>query len=64
MKKIVKFSRQIETLNARYALGYEETLDFNHGYISALRCNKIISRKDSLTLMKRFSDFNEDLCEP
>lgn len=62
MKKIVKFSRQIETLNARYAKGYEGTLDFNHGYISGLRYNKIISRKDSLTLMKVYANHKNENC--
>ena len=58
MKKIVKFARQIETLNARYAKGYEGTLDFNFGYIRALRTNKLISTKEANALLKVYSNTN------
>jgi hypothetical protein len=56
MKKIVKFARQIETLNVRYAKGYEGTLDFNFGYICALRRNKSLSKKDVNTLLRVYAN--------
>lgn len=56
MKNLAKFSRQLETLNARYAKGYEGTLDFNFGYISALHYNKLISLKESNLLLKVYAN--------
>ena len=62
MKKIVKFARQIETLNARYAKGHEGTLDFNFGYICALRRNKSVSKKDANVLLKVYANHENEDC--
>jgi hypothetical protein len=62
MKKIVKFARQIEILNARYAKGYDGTLDFNFGYICALRTNKLVSTKEANVLLKVYSNEDNDDC--
>lgn len=49
-------SKQIETLNARYALGYEGNLVFNMGYIMALKDNKLVSNRDVRCLRTVYSN--------
>jgi hypothetical protein len=60
--KIVDVSKKIETLNARHALGYESTLDFNHGFITALKINKLISVKDANALIKVYASVENGDC--
>ena len=58
---IVEVDKQIQTVNARYAKGYEGTLDFNFGYITALKAHKLISARDyENLLLVHASPKNED----
>jgi hypothetical protein len=53
--RIVKYRDQIEDMNKRKALGYENTLDFNFGYIACLFRNKLITRSEYNKLIKVFA---------
>ncbi|MBV6514304.1 MAG: hypothetical protein FMNOHCHN_03910 [Ignavibacteriaceae bacterium] len=53
-----KYHQQILRHNRSKYLGYESTLDFNYGYISALLSNKLISRKEYNKLLKELADAN------
>ena len=54
------FEKQIKGQNQRKALGYEDTLAFNFGYISCLFTNKIISKLEYNLLLKQFSYESEN----
>ena len=56
---IIAIKRAIEKTNSRLALGYEATLDFNHGYLYALFQNKMISKKEYDALIKVYSNYED-----
>ena len=53
--KIHKYCKQIILYNNRLALGYENMLSFNYGYIKSLFCNKLISRAEYNKLIKVYA---------
>ena len=55
--KVEKYARIIERINKRLALGYEENLEFNHGYIFCLRQAKIITQKEANMLYKTYANY-------
>ena len=57
MKKIHKYEKQI-IQHERKALGYEDTMSFNYGYIASLLTNKLISRKEYNILIKVYTADN------
>ena len=61
-KSINKIISQIKN-HSRKALGYEDTLSFNHGYISALLTNKIISKKQYYALKKVYASIENENCD-
>ena len=58
MKNVHKYEKQI-VKHGRKALGYEDTMAFNYGYISALLTNELISRKEYNVLVKVYTEKNE-----
>ena len=54
--RVEKYARIIERNNKRLALGYEATLDFNHGYIFCLRQAKILTQKEANMLQKVYAN--------
>jgi len=56
-KKVLKLRDEIEKVNKSKALGYEETMDFNWGWLSALFLKKIITKKEYNDLKKVYSNF-------
>ena len=59
-KNIEFFRKQLKGHNQRKALGYEDTLAFNFGYIVSLYTNKVVSRKEYNVLLKEFSYESEN----
>ena len=53
--KIHNIEKQIIAQNNRKGLGYESTLDYNFGYLSALYTNRVINRKEYNTLKKVYA---------
>jgi len=54
--RVEKYARIIERNNKRLALGYEATLEFNHGYIFCLRQAKILTQKEANMLFKVYAN--------
>jgi hypothetical protein len=54
MNNLQKIANEIKAQNDRKALGYESTLDFNFGYLSALRKHGVITNKEYNALKKVF----------
>jgi hypothetical protein len=55
LSKVKKYAKLIERNNAKLALGYESSLDFNYGYIVCLRQTKTITQKEANILMKMYA---------
>lgn len=58
-KNLLKHKKSIENHNTRKAIGYEPTLDFNFGYISALLSNNLITRNE-FNILKECYAIEED----
>lgn len=58
---IHKYEKQIKQ-HEHKALGHEETMSFNHGYVAALLTNNLISKKEYNALKKVYSWENTDGC--
>lgn len=54
---LLKWNNKIEQVNRRNALGYEATLDFNHGYIYGLKHAGVITMKEYNSLIKVHADY-------
>ena len=56
-KNVLKYEKAIKAVNDREALGYEDTLSFNHGYLLALKQNKLITTKEYNILIKVYANW-------
>ena len=54
-KRLSKYSQQLNDMG-RKALGFEDSLSFSHGYISALLKNGLISIREANSLKKVYYD--------
>ena len=47
--------KRLSKTNDYLALGYEATLDFNHGYLYSLKANNAITKREFNELVKEFA---------
>jgi hypothetical protein len=59
---IHKHEKDIISLNNRLALGYEDMLSFNYGYLKALLENKLINTKEYNVLIKVYASVDNANC--
>lgn len=57
-----KYSQKIHKINNKLALGHEDTLSFNYGYVYALFQAKLIGRKQKDILIKVYASTENDNC--
>ena len=57
-----KYADEIDSINRKLALGYESSLNFNHGYIESLFKNKLITRTQYDSLMTVYASTENEDC--